>query len=282
MPRINHNVPAMITGNALRTSERLLSKSLEKLSTGLRVNRAADDAAGLSVSEQLRTQIRGLAMGTRNAQDGIAVLNIAEGALIEAEAMIQRMRELSIQAANDTLTSRERAYIDTEVAQLRDEIDRSTGGTQYNGQALLDGSAPWGTTGGVIHVGPNDNTTGFDTILITISGVNTTLLGIDAGSGLAVTSQTDATAAISMLDNALFSINTLRANLGALTNRLEHALQNQENQEQNMTAAESVIRDTDFAAETSLFTRNQIISQSATAMLSQANMVPQSVLSLLK
>ena len=282
MPRINHNVPAMITGNALRTSERLLSKSLEKLSTGLRVNRAADDAAGLSVSEQLRTQIRGLAMGTRNAQDGIAVLNIAEGALIEAEAMVQRMRELSIQAANDTLTSRERAYINTEVTQLRNEIDRSTGGTQYNGQALLDGSAPWGTTGGVIHVGPNDNATGFDTILITISGVNTTLLGIDAGSGLAVTSQTAATAAISMLDNALFSINTLRANLGALTNRLEHALQNQENQEQNMTAAESVIRDTDFAAETSMFTRNQIISQSATAMLSQANMIPQSVLSLLK
>jgi flagellin len=282
MPRINHNVSAMITGNALRNVGRDLEKSLEKLSTGLRINRAADDAAGLSVSEQLTTQVKGLNVGGRNAQDGVSLVNIAEGALIEVEAMLQRMRELSIQSANDTLTSKERAYTEVEFDQLRIEIDRIVGCTQFNSMRLLDGSAPWGTTGGVLHIGPNDNTSGNDVILVTVAGISTGALGIANANNVFITSQTTATAAITSLDVALNSVNNLRANLGAITNRLEHAITNQQNQEQNMQAAESVIRDADFAFETTQFTRNQILQQSSTAMLAQANQLPQSVLSLLK
>jgi flagellin len=281
MPRINHNVPAMITQNALRSVDREMQKSLEKLSTGLRINRAADDAAGLSVSEQLRTQVTGLQMGGRNAQDGVSLVNIAEGALTELESMIQRMRELSIQAANDTLTSLERGYIQVEFDQLRSEIDRIVGCTQFNSMKLLDGSAPWGTTGGVLHIGPNNVSTS-DEMLVTIAGCNTTLLGISIVQNVWVTTQAQATSTIDTLDIALHSVNTLRANLGAMTNRLEHAITNQENQQQNMQAAESVIRDADFAFETTKFTRNQILTQSSTAMLAQANQLPQSVLTLLK
>ena len=282
MPRINHNIPAMITGNALRNVGRDLEKSLEKLSTGLRINRAADDAAGLSVSEQLRTQVSGLNVGGRNAQDGVSLVNIAEGALIEVESMLQRMRELSIQAANDTLTSKERSYCEVEYDELRTEIDRIVGCTQFNSMRLLDGSAPWGTTGGVLHIGPNDNSTGNDVVIITVAGISTGALSIDSGSAVFITSQSDATNSITALDGALTSVNELRARLGAITNRLEHAITNQQNQEQNMQAAESVIRDADFAEETTKFTRNQILSQSSTAMLAQANSLPQSVLTLLK
>ncbi|KMQ52491.1 Flagellin protein FlaA [Chitinispirillum alkaliphilum] len=280
MPRINNNVPAMITGNALRSVNRGLEKSLEKLSTGLRINRAADDAAGLSVSEQLRTQVRGLNMGSRNIQDGISLLSIAEGALVEVNSMLQRMRELSIQAATDTLTVTEREYIGIEIDQLKEEIDRIVAGTQYNSQRLLNGEAPWGQLpGGVLHIGPN-NDNDADTMQFMIDPVDTASLGID-GANLVVTSQADATAAIETLDDALNDVNSLRARLGGMVNRLEHALTNQDNQEQNMQAAESVIRDADFAYETTKFTRNQILTQSSTAMLAQANMVPQSVLSLI-
>jgi flagellin len=278
MPRINHNVSAMITGNALRASDRSLSKSLERLSTGLRINRASDDAAGLSVSEQLTSQVNGLQMGSRNIQDGTALLNIAEGALNEVESSIQRMRELSIQAANDTLTSVERSYIDIEITALTTEIDRIVSGTQYNSQNLLNGTAPWGTApGGVLHIGPN-NVAAADSITYQINPMNTASLGL---TGLTVATQANATTSIDTLDVALRSVNALRADLGAMTNRLEHALNNQENQATNMQAAESVIRDSDFAYETTQFTRNQILSQSSTAMLSQANSVPQSVLKLL-
>jgi flagellin len=279
MPRINHNVPAMITGNSLRSVDRSLQKSLERLSTGMRINRASDDAAGLSVSEQLRTQVRGLNMGARNIQDGISLLNIAEGALIEVESMVQRVRELSIQSASDTLTSVERNYIQIEVDQLKEEMDRIVNGTQCNSQTLLNGSAPWGTApGGIFHIGPN-NIANNDTIQYTINPMDVANLGLTPTT---VETQPDATAAITQCDVALTSINALRADLGALTNRLEHALMNQENQEQNMQAAESVIRDADFAYETTQFTRNQILSQSSTSMLSQANMLPQNVLSLLQ
>jgi len=280
MSRINHNIPAMVTGNALRAVDRQMGKSLEKLSTGLRVNRASDDAAGLSVSEQLRSQVRGLTMGIRNAQDGISLINIAEGALIEVDSMLQRIRELSIQAANDTLTSRERSYVQIEIDELKEEIDCIVNGTQFNSQKLLNGGDPWGTTGGILHVGPNNDTTS-DIIVITIASVTTGGLGI-AGTDAQVVSQTYATAAITALDVALYSINSLRAELGAKINRLEHAVTNQENQESNMQAAESIIRDTDFAYETTQFTRAQILSQSSTAMLAQANMLPQSVLQLLQ
>jgi flagellin len=164
---------------------------------------------------------------------------------------------------------------------LRQEIDRIVACTQFNSMRLLDGSAPWGTTGGVLHIGPN-NVSVSDVVLITISGVNTNMLNISVSQNLWVTTQTDASNAIDRLDVALHSVNTLRAGLGAITNRLEHAITNQENQEQNMQAAESVIRDADFAYETTQFSRNQIITQSSTAMLAQANSLPQSILNLLK
>ena len=278
MPRINHNIPAMITGSSLRQTNRNLQKSLERLSTGLRINRAADDAAGLSVSEQLRTQVRGLNMGARNIQDGIALLNIAEGALNEVEAMLQRMRELSIQAANDTLTTKERSYIQLEIDQLVNEIDRITAGTQYNSQPLLNGTEPWGDGGGVLHIGPN-NDPDADVIQFQIDPVDSVSLGVDT---IDVEVLEDATEAIDNLDDDLDSVNRLRATLGAMTNRLEHSLINQENQETNMQAAESVIRDSDYALETSIFVRNQILEQSTVAMLAQANSAPQSILSLLQ
>ena len=279
MPYINHNVSAMITGNALRATGRDVQKSLERLSTGLRINRASDDAAGLSVSEQMRTQVRGLHMGSRNIQDGISLMNIAEGCMIEVEAMLQRMRELAIEAANDTLTSVERTYIQTETGQLRSEVDRIVAGTQFNSQQLLSGTFPWGTApGGILHIGPN-NTVEADTIQYQIPAVTANSLGL---TPMTMTSQTDATASISLLDTALHSVNEIRANLGAIVNRLEHALTNQDNQETNMQAAESVIRDADFAYESTVFSRNQILTQSATSMLAQANLLPQNVLNLLK
>jgi flagellin len=278
MPRINHNVPAMITQAALAQVGRDLSKSLERLSTGLRINRASDDAAGLSVSESLRTQVRGLAMNKRNAMDGISLLNIAEGAMNEISDMLQRMRELCVQGDNDTLTSRERVYLDLEYQHLISEIDRVVAASKFNGMTLLDGT--WGSAGGpsILHVGPN-NLASVDTLVVTIDSVTTTGLTV-AGTDLL----TRATIGVSFtaVDDAINTVNRVRANLGAYINRLEHTLRNIENQHANMQAAESIIRDTDFAEETTQYTRNQIISQSATAMLAQANVMPQSVLQLLQ
>ena len=288
MPRINHNISAMITSTSLADVDRQMASSLQKLSTGLRINSAADDAAGLSISNQLQTQVTGLAQGQRNAQDGSSLVTIADGALNEVQSILQRMRELSIESANDTLTSVERGYTETEFDQLRAEIDRIVGATQFNSMNLLDGSAPWGSAaGGVIHVGPNN--TANDVINITIAGVSTGALLITGTAldknGVAdnvfITDQVSATNAISSLDFALQSVNTLRSNLGAIANRLADAITNQENQQTNMTAAESTIRDVDFATETTEFTREQILSQSSTAMLAQANQLPQSVLTLL-
>jgi len=271
----------MITGNALNNADRAMQSSLEKLSTGLRINRAADDAAGLSVSQQLTTQVNGLGQGDRNAKDGTSLVNIADGALNEVESMLQRMRELSIQSANDTLTSLERSYTQVEFGQLASEIDRIVNSTQFNSMNLLDGSAPWGTTGGIIHIGAN-NISFADTIVVTIPSINTTQLGISSVDNVDLTSQVDASNAIDAIDVALNSVNTLRANLGAITNRLQHAITDEENQETSMQAAESTITDVDFASETTNYSKQQILVQSSTAMLAQANSLPQSVLSLLK
>jgi flagellin len=279
MPRINHNIPAMASGDALRYTERDVQRSLERLSTGYRINRASDDVAGLSVSEQMRTQVRGLHTGSRNIQDGISLMNIADGAMTEIEDMLQRMRELSVEAASDTLTTVERTYVQTEVGVLQSEVDRLAAATKFNNMQLLNGTTPWGAApGGVFHIGPN-NTATADIIQYQIAAVNTTALGIDT---MTMTSQSDAVASTGALDTALQSVNELRADLGAVINRLEHALNNQDNQETNMQAAESVIRDADFARESSVFAKNQIMTQSATAMLAQANMLPQNVLNLLK
>lgn len=280
--RINHNVSAMITQTALGRADGSMSKSLEKLSTGLRVNRSSDDAAGLAVSERLRGQIRGMGRAKMNAQDGIALMQIAEGAANEIDDVLQRQRELAVQAASDTLTSSDRTYLDLEFKQLSDEIDRITKSAQYNTMTLLDGTGfGAGAAGSVLHIGANAK--GADEIKITVSSVSTASLGMStSGTGaVGVSTQSSALSAITSVDNALDKVNRLRADLGSYINRLEHTINNLANQEFNTQDAESRIRDVDFAEETTQFTRNQILVQSSTSMLSQANGAPQSVLGLL-
>jgi flagellin len=288
--RINHNISSMTTQNSMFAVNRDMSKSLERLSTGLRINRASDDAAGLGVSENLRTQVKGTAQAIRNAQDGIAAITIAEGAANEISGIMQRMRELAVQSSNDTLTSTERAYTDQEYGQLISEIDRIAAVTNYNGMKLIS-SGPAGTTansrfglggtggtGSALWIDAND-TYGLDSITITIDTLTTTDLSIVNTS---LTDQASAVSSISALDSSIDSVNTMRSNMGAFINRLEHAINNLMISNTNQQAAESQIRDVDFASETTQFTRNQILTQSGTAMLAQANQLPQSVLQLLQ
>jgi len=281
--RINHNISSMITQSAIYQTNRSMSKNIERLSTGLRVNRASDDAGGLGVSENLRTQVRGTSQAIRNAQDGISALTIAEGAANEVSSTLQRMRELAIQSANDTLTTVKRAYTNQEFAALNTEIQRIADVTNYNGMKLLAGGGPgrFGNTDSVLWIDANDVRTA-DSITVTIA-----TLSIADGAGiqtenLVLTSQTDAVAAITRLDLAIDSVNTMRSDVGAYVNRLEHAINNLQVSNTNQQSAESVIRDVDFALETAEYTKNQILLQSGTAMLSQSNMLPQSVLSLLR
>lgn len=284
--RINHNISAMITQTSLSNAGSAMGKNLEKLSTGLRINRSSDDAAGLSVSEQMRSQVRGLNRAKSNARDGIALMQIAEGAANEISAILQRQRELSIQGANDTLTSTERSYLDQEFQHLTSEITRIAEGTQYNGMTLIDGGANSFGAGAnapsVIHIGANDQS-GVDNLKISIDGLTSGSLGLtgSATNNVGVSTQGASNAAIAKLDTAIGSVNKMRSDLGAYINRLDHAVNNISNQEFNTQDAESRIRDVDFATETSQFTRNQILTQSSTSMLAQANAVPQSALSLI-
>ncbi len=277
--RINHNISSMITQTALGTADKSMSKSLEKLSTGLRVNRASDDAAGLAVSERLRSQVRGLGRAKMNAQDGIALLQIAEGALNELDDVLQRQRELAVQAASDTLTSSDRSYLELEYNQLNEEVDRISSSAQYNTMTLLDGTGFGASSAGsVLHIGANSGSA--DEIKISITSVSSGSLGISA-TGVGVSTQASAKSSISTIDTAMDTVNQLRSKLGAYINRLDHAINSISNQEYNTQDAESRIRDVDFATETTQFSRNQILVQSSTAMLSQANAAPQSVLGLL-
>jgi flagellin len=292
--RVNHNVAAMNTQGAMFRVNRDISKSLEKLSTGLRINRASDDAAGMGVSESLRTQVKGTAMALRNAQDGIAAITVAEGAANEVSDILQRMRELAVQSANDTLTSKERVYTNTEFKQLTNEIDRIAAVTNYNGMKLISSSGTSANdrfgmigTGSALWVDAN-SVYGADSITITIDTLSTTSLGAGAGSGgvanvanTYLTSQIAAVSALQNLDESISSVNLMRSNMGAFINRLEHAINNLTISNTNQQAAESLIRDVDFAQETTQFTKNQILMQSSTAMLSQANVLPQNVLQLL-
>ena len=282
--RINHNISSMIGQGALAGQNTALTKSLEKLSTGMRVNRASDDAAGLSVSESLRSKIRGMGRAKSNAEDGIALMQIAEGATGEVNNILQRMRELAIQSSTDTMTTTERAYIDKEFGQLMNEITRISLSASYNGMTLLDGgSSSFGVSGGsssVLHIGAGSSTS-VDRISITITAITLGALGMSATTTSLSTAST-ALSALSLIDAATKSVNTMRSDMGAYANRLEFAISNLSNQIYNTQDAESRIRDVDFAKETTEFTRSQILTQSATSMLAQANQVPQGVLSLLK
>ena len=282
--RINHNINAMVTQGALYKSNKLLGNSLERLSTGLRINRASDDAAGLAISENLRTQVRGAAQAKRNSMDAVAALNIAEGAANEVSEILQRMRELAIQSSNDTLTDTERGYTNQEFQALVEEIDRIADVTNYNGMKLISSSTAGGrfgvgSSGSAVWIDAND-AYGTDSITVTVDTLSTSTNGLSV-STLSLASQTGAAASITTLDSAIDSVNNMRADIGAFVNRLEHAVNNLIVSETNQAAAESQIRDVDFAHETSQFVRNQILTQSATAMLSQANMTPSTVLGLI-
>ena len=267
--RINQNIDAFNSYRNLSTTQGQMSKSLEKLSSGFRINRAADDAAGLAISEGLRTQIGGLKVAARNAQDGISVAQTAEGALTEVHAMLQRMRDLAVQSANGSNNQDSRDALDAEAQQLKDELDRIATSTNFNGVSLLDG-----TFTADFQIGAERG----DAITVTIDAVSTAVLGIGA---LALDTAAGADTALDTLRGAITDVSTIRANLGAVQNRFEHTIANINVAVENLSASESRIRDTDMALEMTQFTRSQILSQAGTAMLAQANQAPQDVLRLL-
>jgi flagellin len=273
--RINTNIDALNAQRNLLMTGLQLSKSIEKLSSGLRINRAGDDAAGLAVSEKLRAQVRGLNQAMRNAQDGISLIQTAEGALNETHSILQRMRELAVQAANDaTLSSDDKSAIDKEMDELVAEIDKIASRTEFNGTKLLDGTF----TSKTLQVGANAS----QTLTVSISSAAASALGSATSSLNDVDVTTDATAAITIIDAAIVDVNNIRADLGAKQNRLEHTIANLGVAAENLAASESRIRDVDMAAEMVFFTRSQILQQAGTAILAQANQTPQSVLALLR
>ena len=278
--RINNNIMAMNANRQLGVNNSALAKSLEKLSSGYRINRAGDDAAGLSISEKMRAQIRGLQMASKNAQDGISLIQTAEGALDEVHSILQRMRELAVQAANDTNMDEDREAIQKEVDELIDELDRIAKDTQFNEQTLLNGdlettSDENGATGGLVfHIGANED----QNIRLGIGDMSASGLQV---KDVDVTSQSDANSAITTINDAIKTVSEERSKLGAYQNRLEHTIKNLDNAAENLQAAESRIRDVDMAKEMMEFTKQSILQQAATAMLAQANQVPQSVLKLL-
>ena len=274
--RINNNIAAMNAHRNLTATDTALGKSLEKLSSGLRINRAADDAAGLAISEGLRSQIGGLKQATRNAQDGISVAQTAEGALTETTSILQRMRDLSVQAANGgSVDTNGQAAANKEFGQLKLELDRISETTKFGSQALLDGSY-----NGTFQVGANNSAA--DQIVLDLSAVSVDSAGLGLVAGVNLTTTLLAEGAMDIIDAALKTVTGVRADLGAVQNRFEHTINNLSVATENVTASESRIRDVDMAAEMMNFTKSQILSQAGTAMLAQANQSSQGVLSLLR
>ena len=278
MSVINTNVSALYSQNAMKINTRAMSVTMEQLSTGSRINSAKDDAAGLAIGQNMTSQIRGLNQAVRNANDGINMMQTAEGALVEQSNMLQRMRELAVQSTNGTYSSAQRSYLNTEFTQLSDQIDNIATETEWNGQSLLDATAVAGLgTSGVFtfQVGQSAG----QTISVTITSMGTTGLGI---SGLGVDTASGASSAIDTIDAALDVINEQRATIGAGVNQLTYAADNLTNISANVTASRSTIMDTDYALASTQLAKSQIIQQAATAMLAQANQQSQSVLALLK
>ena len=269
--RINNNMMAQNAHRQLKVNSFAQEKSLEKLSSGNRINRAGDDAAGLAISEKMRGQIRGLNQASRNAQDGISLIQTAEGALAETHSILQRMRELAVQAANDTNVVADRAAIKTELDDLVVEITRIGDKTQFNTQNLLNGDLSAAT----IQIGANSG----ETLAISIADMRATAIGVNT---VTVASTGNAQSAITSIESALSSVSNERAKLGAKQNRLEHTISNLDTAAENLQASESRIRDVDMAKEMMNFTKNNILNQAATAMLAQANQAPQGVLQLLR
>ena len=271
--RINTNVASLNAQRSLTNSTNNLNKSLEKLSSGMRINRAADDAAGLALSESLKSDIRALDQASRNAADGISMVQMAEGSLDEVSGILVRMRELAEQAANETMGTTERGYINTEFTTLMAEIDRISDSTEFNGITLLDGNG--GTSSILVGVGITD------TVDIALTNdTDSTGLGINAAV-VSGTDNTNALAAITSVETAIGTLSGWRADFGIAQNRLESSMRSIANAVENLSAANSRIRDVDIAAETSVMTSNQILQQAGVSVLAQANMSPQMALSLL-
>ena len=267
---VQHNLSAMNTNRQMGVVSSSLQKSTEKLSSGYKINRAGDDAAGLSISEKMRSQIRGLNKASSNAQDGISLIQVAEGALNETHSILQRMNELATQAANDTNTSVDRTAIKNEMDQLTSEINRIQSTTQFNTMNLLDGSF----TSKNLQVGALSG----QTIKISVTKMSASNIGV---SGLAVSSNVKAGEAMSKIQLAIQSVSSQRSKLGAIQNRLEHTINNLNTTSENTSAAESRIRDTDMASEMVEYSKNNILQQAGQSMLAQANQANKGVLSLL-
>lgn len=274
--RINTNITAMNAHRLLTMNDGNLSKSLQKLSSGLRINTASDDAAGLAIAEKFKSQVRGLNQATANSQDAINLIQTAEGGLNETEVILQRMRELAVQGANDTLTLSDRNNITDELTALTTEIDRIANATQFNTQGLLNGGTA-AVSGFTFQIGGNSNqflNVKIDTATGAALGISTTQISVDNAANASTT--------IKNLDNAIAKVSAFRSHLGANVNRLEHTIANLNVQAENMASSESRIRDLDMAKEAANLTRNQVLSQASQAMLAQANQAPQSVLQLLR
>ncbi len=271
---VNSNVASLNGRHNLLRSQGSLNTSMQRLSSGLRINSAKDDAAGLAISDRMTAQIKGMNQAARNANDGISLAQTAEGALQQTTNILQRMRELSVQAANDTNTTVDRESIGAEIKQLTAEISRIASTTEFNGQKLIDGSAAQH----VFQVGANEG----DTITVDMNNdrFNMTAAGLSVDS-LSVASHSDASAAITSIDEALKKIDIARSELGAIQNRLEATISNLRNSAENITAARSRILDADIAAESSLLAKSRVLQQAGVAMLAQANQAPQIALSLI-
>ena len=269
---VQHNLSAMNANRQLGITTGQQAKSAEKLSSGYKINRAADDAAGLKISEKMRGQVRGLNKASENAQNGISMIQTAEGALNETSSMIQRMRELTVQAANDTNVSADREAISEEIAALQAEITRVAEQTEFNTQKLLDGTC----SNKNLQVGANNG----QNISFSIDSMKASDIGIGSIS-TSVDSYDNATAAIATVESALTTVSAQRSALGAVQNRLEHTIANADNTAENIQSAESLIRDTDMASEMVNYSKNNILAQAGQSMLAQANQSNQGVLSLL-
>ncbi|MBL4932910.1 flagellin [Clostridium paridis] len=272
---INHNLNAMNAHRNMGINIGNAGKSMEKLSSGLRINRAGDDAAGLAISEKMRGQIRGLDQASRNSQDGISLIQTAEGALNETHSILQRMRELAVQSTNDTNVGADRSQIQLEVSQLKNEINRIASQTEFNTKKLLTGKA----SNVVFQVGANSG----QTIKLAIKTMNAQALAVNNVDIRGLTSGAKSiTGQIDTIDKAINTVSSERAKLGAYQNRLEHTTANLNTSSENLQAAESRVRDVDMAKEMMNYSKNNILQQAAQAMLAQANQTPQGVLQLLR
>ncbi|MCR3757777.1 flagellin [Clostridium felsineum] len=273
---INHNLNAMDALRQMNINNDQAAQSIQKLSSGYRINKAGDDAAGLAISEKMRAQINGLNQSTRNAQDGISLVQTAEGNLNETQAILQRMRELAVQSSTGTNTSTDRANLELEFKQLQSEVTRIAVQSEFNTKKLLDGSLT-GTSQMTFQIGANSG----QTISLAINNMSATSLGVNTTTA-SISTQGNAQKAITLVQKAIDSVSSERAKLGSVQNRLEHTINNLNTDAENLQSAESRVRDVDMASEMMNYTKSNVLVQAAQAMLSQANQTPNNVLQLLR